>query len=156
MRRAPLILLSLALLTPAHAQMPAGTGNQAAMLMRADSDGDGVVTLDELRSMRENIFSRMDRNNDGVLSEDDRRRSRSGNEERRQALMQAFDLDGDGILSADEFINGPTSFFTMADANRDGAVDRAEAEAAAEVARDAAAAAREAHQANSDEDGQEP
>lgn len=43
-----------------------------------DTDGDGAVSLDELRAVRpgvtEEAFERMDRNGDGVISPDERRR----------------------------------------------------------------------------------
>jgi len=45
--------------------------------MRADTDGDGKITLQELQAIwpgvDEEVFARLDRNNDGVLSAEDRR-----------------------------------------------------------------------------------
>jgi len=43
-----------------------------------DDDGDGQVTVEEFNEDFANIVDRMDRNDDGVLSSDDRRRQRQG------------------------------------------------------------------------------
>lgn len=39
-----------------------------------DTDGDGKLTMDELKTPTEHMFSRMDRNDDGVISDDDMKR----------------------------------------------------------------------------------
>ena len=41
-----------------------------------DRDGDGKVTLDEYKAPLTAMVTRMDRNGDGLLNQDDRRRSR--------------------------------------------------------------------------------
>lgn len=46
-----------------------------------DDDGDGIVTLEEFREPFDGIVERRDRNNDGVLSLDDRRRGGRGGED---------------------------------------------------------------------------
>ena len=47
-----------------------------------DGDGDGAISLEELQAVRPEItedqFARMDRNADGVISEDERRERRDG------------------------------------------------------------------------------
>ena len=39
-----------------------------------NADGDGKITVDELKAPTERMFSRMDRNDDGVISDDDMQR----------------------------------------------------------------------------------
>jgi hypothetical protein len=49
-----------------------------------DRDGDGKVTADEYRSPMANTVANMDRNGDGVLSQEDRRRRGGGQSEQPQ------------------------------------------------------------------------
>jgi len=39
-----------------------------------DTDGDGKLSMEELKTPTEHMFSRMDRNDDGVVNEDDMKR----------------------------------------------------------------------------------
>ena len=49
------------------------------------------------------------------------------------AMVKNFDSDGDGKLSAAELLTMPQGFFDMADTNKDGVVDQAEADAMAKM-----------------------
>ena len=51
------------------------------------------------------------------------------------ALVEAFDTDGDHRVSRAEFVEGPTPGFDLADANHDGLVSKAEASAMRDAAR---------------------
>ncbi len=95
----------------------------AKMLAKADADGDGAVSRDELTAWREQIFARIDRNNDGALNDGDRRgRGARRIGERIDELEPVFDIDGDGSISRTEFVGGPTQFFDFADADGDDVV----------------------------------
>jgi Ca2+-binding EF-hand superfamily protein len=90
----------------------AGTGDRfdfAARMARFDADGDGILSDEERKAMREAMRdewrAKMDLDGDGEISREERmaaRQARFENSERGQALMRRFDLDGDGVLNADE------------------------------------------------------
>ncbi|HEX4272674.1 MAG TPA: EF-hand domain-containing protein [Rhizomicrobium sp.] len=99
------------------------------MLEKADANGDGVITKAEFTDARAKLFDRLDRNHDGYLSKDDKPRfslGRGGNGDRLQQMILIFDKDGDGKISRDEFVNGPSFLFDRADTNHDGVVDAGE------------------------------
>jgi EF hand len=50
-----------------------------------DRDGDGKVTLDEYKAPLNAMVSRLDRNGDGLLNRDDRRRRRDRDRDEQQA-----------------------------------------------------------------------
>jgi hypothetical protein len=119
--------LSAALGAAAQAQ---AQRDPAEVISRADANGDGAVSRDELRTERDSAFGRLDRNGDGFLSGDDapRRRQAAGGE-RLDRARAAFDTDGDGQISEAEFVNGPMVGFDRADANKDSVVDAGELQA---------------------------
>ena len=63
-----------------------------------DTDGDGGISLDELRAVRpgvtEEAFQRMDRNGDGVITQDERPRRGSGPRPRRHDGVDGADPTG--------------------------------------------------------------
>lgn len=82
------------------AEAAAAGATRAAQIMAADANNDGFVTLDELRAYARqqqvtNMFSRLDKNNDGALDA-----SELGRKGAR--LLQAADKDGDGKLTMQE------------------------------------------------------
>jgi Ca2+-binding EF-hand superfamily protein len=138
--RLPLILAALVLAVPAAACATTGGRDPLKMLQEADANRDGVVTRAEFRDARNRLFDRLDRNNDGFVSQANgggRLARRRGGGERMAQLMQAMDSDRDGRLGRREFVEGP-SLFDRADRNDDGVVDRREMA----EARDAVAAMR--------------
>ncbi|MBU1378834.1 MAG: EF-hand domain-containing protein [Alphaproteobacteria bacterium] len=97
------------------------------MLAKSDANGDGRVTRAEFIAARRDRFERMDRNDDGYVSDDDLPRlvrKRGGDKVNR--AIDALDANRDGRLSRAEFVDGPTRLFDFGDANRDGVIDRAE------------------------------
>jgi Ca2+-binding EF-hand superfamily protein len=106
-----------------------GNRDLADILTKADANADGVITRAEFTEARAKLFKRMDRNGDGYLSQDDARRfslrGKSGKDRIAQAILLT-DKDGDGKVSYDEFVNGPSLLFDRADTNHDGTVDAAE------------------------------
>lgn len=111
------------------------------MFQRADANRDGSVTKAELIAGRGQQFSKFDRNSDGYLDSSDvpkrvaERRKRSGGGE---LLSGQFDADGDGKVSKDEFVNGPTFIFDRADTDKNDVLDPKELAAAKEAAKAAA------------------
>ncbi|MEM9168263.1 MAG: EF-hand domain-containing protein [Pseudomonadota bacterium] len=87
---------------------------------RADANGDGALTLAELREFRTRTAERLDRNGDGFISSADaprRRAARGRFDGRMDEIRTQFDANGDGRVSVAEFVDGPTAGFDRADAN---------------------------------------
>jgi len=81
----------------------------AARMTQFDLDGDGVLSDEERRAMRQamrdEMLARFDLDGDGELSREERmaaRQARFENSDRGQALMRQFDADGDGVLNDEE------------------------------------------------------
>lgn len=116
--------------SPANAQ----AGDPYDLMMSADANSDGRVSRDELIASRGEMFAKLDRNGDGVLSDADLRRMpprlASKHKARIDQIIKDFDADGSGDVAKQEFADGPTPFFDKADANGDGFVTTLEAKAA--------------------------
>lgn len=128
-----LLAASVLLSAPALAQMR-GDG----IFERADTNHDGSVTREEFRAARTQQFARFDRNSDGYLDSDDvpkrlaKRRQQNGGGD---FMVGQFDADGDGKVTREEFINGPTLMFDRADTDQSGVLDPKELAAAKEAAK---------------------
>jgi Ca2+-binding EF-hand superfamily protein len=99
------------------------------ILDSADANGDGVITREEFHAARERAFSRLDRNGDGCIDNDDapsRPGARRAAKDRLAQLVAQFDKDGDGRISKAEFVDGPTPLFDRADTDHNGELSRAE------------------------------
>lgn len=125
------------LLTPAlfaEKTTPAAPSPEA-QLLAADTDGNGEVTLDELKAhavkTAEARFKKLDRNKDGVISEKDRPQPKpeakpqaQANREKMRAKMKAADTDKDGKVSREEARAGMPKMtdeqFKKMDRNGDG------------------------------------
>jgi EF-hand domain pair/EF hand len=122
------------------AMAAAANPNAAAMLERiggADSNRDGNVTKQEVISFRAANFARLDRDGNGVLTRGDipAFAARMNPDIDFNRLIQQFDANGDKKVSRDEFVSGPTTYFDMADADRDGTLTKAERSAAIAAAK---------------------
>lgn len=118
--------------------------------LRADTNGDGIVTRAEAQAHSEKMFAFHDVNKDGKLDQSDREMRRA---ERRDKMFDSMDTNHDGQISRAEFDAKPQRWGgdgkrgkwghkrghygpgmmmgRMADANNDGAVSQAEYSAAA-------------------------
>jgi Ca2+-binding EF-hand superfamily protein len=102
-------------------------GHRGMHLERADANNDGNITREEFLAGPSQMFARLDDNNDGVISADERpqRGERSERRGRRHA-----DANSDGQISQSEFAAMSASRFERLDSNDDGRVTREEAESA--------------------------
>lgn len=101
---------------------------------RQDADSNGSISRDEFLARPSEHFTRLDANNDGQISADERpqrpeRGERGQRGERRGGFMGA-DANNDSVLSRAEFAAQGAEMFQRLDANSDGRVTREEAEAA--------------------------
>lgn len=107
-------------------------------LLEADINNDGVITRAEVEARRADIFGRLDRSGDGVArSSDAPRMARQRYNQALDQLLAGFDANGDGELSRDEFVTGPTPGFDRADANENDQLDPDELVAVEAMACDA-------------------
>ncbi len=124
------LMVSLAACATLAAPAVAQSGSRMIEEMqKADRNGDGAVSRKELLDYRASQFNRLDRNGDGILTSSDMPPLRSIKDKMQKALAR-FDTDHDGRVTHNEFINGPTIAFDVADKNKDGVVTRAELNAA--------------------------
>jgi len=96
-------------------------------LTRADANDDGNITRAEFLAGPTQMFARLDDNNDGVISADERPQRRERGERRGG---RHSDANNDGQISQSEFVARGASRFERLDANNDGQVTDEEAEAA--------------------------
>jgi len=103
---------------PASAQEPAPT----EMLSRADSNGDGDVSWDEVMALRADSFERLDRNSDGVINADDspNRLLKARFDEAFERVQANFDGDRDGQVTREEMMGAPAPVFEKGDVDGDG------------------------------------
>jgi Ca2+-binding EF-hand superfamily protein len=139
--------LTLALSGGAFAQQ----GNPGAHFVQNwDQDGDGAVTQAEAQTMRDNLFTTFDADEDGKLSTEefdafDTVRAADQEEMRAEmgvkaggglgkgmgpgmmraegGMMRTFnDADGDGAVSREEFVGRTADWFVMMDQTGDGKI----------------------------------
>ena len=100
----------------------------------ADANNDGNITRDEFLARPLQHFDRLDANDDGVVSAAERpqrpERQAQDGVRRERADRPNPDADGDSQVSRTEFAAMGARMFERLDADRDGQVTRAEAEAA--------------------------
>jgi hypothetical protein len=121
-----------------HGKGRHGGRHGGQMFQMIDANGDGAIGDDEAASLAERAFMRLDRDNDGTVSEAEfisppGRGQRFwsswfGNEEQaavqnvRKQKFAGFDTDKNANLSKTEFFAEAKSRLTAADADKDGKV----------------------------------
>lgn len=127
-RLLPAAILVLAACAPAQAQDRDGA-RLIEQIEKADTNGDGAISRSEFTAHRATQFSRLDRDQNGYVTESDIPgfvQKRLPPEMSLDKMKAAFDTNKDGKLSQSEFVNGPTAAFDRIDANGDNTVTRAE------------------------------
>lgn len=95
--------------------MPRGGGGGWRGMMRADTNGDGMISKDEAMAQSAERFAALDTNQDGVLTPDEM----TGPGAR---MLARADSDGDGKVTRAEYDAAALSRFARMDANGDGMV----------------------------------
>jgi len=94
---------------------------------KADTNGDGVITVEELKAgeekMRAEHLAKVDTDHDGKVSPEERKAAFEKFAERRFAKM---DKNNDGALSKDEVGDKRWARLSVADADKNGSVTREE------------------------------
>lgn len=98
------------------------------MLGRIDTNGDGMISRAENRAAVEARFSRMDADKSGTIEAGERRGKgkRMGMRGHRGGDMMGADTNGDGAISRAEFDAASAKRFARMDANGDGRIDAAD------------------------------
>ena len=114
--------------------------DMVARLMLLDKNGDGVLTRDEVPERMRAMFDRGDANHDGKLTADEIKamsagqsdpqgrpvgRGNAGGNLRMDPVMDALDVDHDGVFSAAEIASAPGALKTL-DKDADGTLSAAE------------------------------
>lgn len=122
------------------ASMAQMTRKSEGLFERADTNKDGSVTREELLASRNEQFAKFDRNSDGYIDATDipkrvamRRQQQGGGA--GEVIVGQFDADGDGKVTKEEFVNGPTIIFDRADTDGNSVLDAKELAAAKEAAK---------------------
>lgn len=140
LRGIPPVTAALLIATSAFAQQ---SQPGAHFVENWDMNGDGQVTLAEAQEKRTELFYMFDSDENGLLNDaeydlfDETRRAdmdeNAGGHKKGamrgidQAMMRQFnDVDGDGMVSRDEFIAKAEAWFAMVDRNGDGVVTTAD------------------------------
>jgi Ca2+-binding EF-hand superfamily protein len=104
-------------------------------LGRLDGDGDGKVTLAEMKKAEQEHFAKADANRDGRITSDEVTALREQMKSKRGEFMQKRfadkDADGDGRLSNAEVSRMPAEYFTRIYTNKDGFLSKDELSARA-------------------------
>lgn len=127
-RTIPALFVLCAVPALAEAQSPAPAAGPAALLDRADMNGDHQISRAEFLAARRAMFSRLDTNGDGQLSKKEFQESLPAGRARTFASSQfsRFDTNGDGMLSAVEYNAAPTPLFDRADKDGNGVLSSPE------------------------------
>ena len=93
-------------------------------MMRADANGDGIVTWAEAQAAATKRFQKFDVNRDGMVSGDEIKAGPRGGRG-----LGKMDKDGDGKVTLAQFIERSKARFDRLDTSHDGKLDAAELQA---------------------------
>ena len=151
-----ILALTTAAALPAAALQASGPdgGEMQNRFFQADTNGDGVVSHDEMLTRAQDRFAEWDTDGNGFLALEELPREMPGMGKRRMRhhesgegdgeakrkptrmrFMARLDNDGDELLSLDEFTAPMIKRFKRVDADGDGAVTQAEFDEAKETMR---------------------
>lgn len=119
-------LFALILSTAAFAQKPSGQRNrsgrhQGKKLKKMDANQDGQITRAEWKG-RDRGFQKADRNNDGIISNEE---ALAGGRKVGKRQLKRMDTDNDRQITRSEWSGDPESFGKL-DTNNDGIITRQE------------------------------
>ena len=118
----------------------AAAGDLETRLMSLDRNGDGVLTSDEVPERMRAMFARGDTNHDGKLTPDEIKAMAANQSDprgrpvgrgnatgmlRMDPVLDALDIDHDGVLTAAEIASAPGALKTL-DKNADGILSQDE------------------------------
>ncbi|MBC9031506.1 ca2+ sensor protein [Sphingomonas sp. JC676] len=95
-------------------------------LARADANGDGIVTREEMLADVDARFAKLDANKDGKVTADERKVFAEGT---RPRMMGRTDANGDGAVTLEEQRAQANKRFDRIDTNHDGKIDQSERDA---------------------------
>lgn len=113
--------------TPEEMQQ-ARQAHRAARFAKKDADGDGLLSPEEVSWMDADRFAKKDADGDGYLGADELRHRKHGakREKLGRRMLARIDTDEDGAISRAEAEAAAQGFFEKLDADQDGAVTKAE------------------------------
>jgi len=89
------ILTAAAALAVVLAGAATAQASSGRMFKKLDTDGNGTVSLEEVRASQDRRFARQDTNGDGTISREEYRA-------KADHYFTKFDLDGNGEVTPDE------------------------------------------------------
>lgn len=110
------LLIASAIVTTAIGGIAVASAVAPHGMMRADTNGDGIVSRSEFFTMAESHFKKLDSNANGKIDATELHGPR----------MARLDSNGDGVLTRDEFAAGENAHFKQLDANTDQKITEAE------------------------------
>ncbi len=113
------------------APFPGGRAGRGRGMARMDSNGDGVISLNEWLTGRALLFQRLDANGDGVVSREEvaamaSARRAGGGRASPERLFQRIDANSDGVVDRGEFDAAGRTMFGRLDRNGDGVLSAEE------------------------------